>query len=158
MTEFVELFRANALLQRVAIGLLVVITLILVVRWLIEWRTAADDDPDGAAPARASGGSPWRLAQRAAAEGRFDVAAHALVEAVITALAAQGAVRPHPSKTIGDHARDLAVRRHPQAPQFRALRRHYERCIYGDRRVTADDYATLLAMAEPMLASRAAAA
>ncbi|MCE2942914.1 MAG: DUF4129 domain-containing protein [Gemmatimonadota bacterium] len=158
LQEILEQFRGNPVLQRVAIALLVLVAVVLVARWVIEWRTSTEDAEADDGRARVPGGSPWHLAQREAAAGRFDAAAHALFEAVIAALARQGAVRVHPSKTIGDYARELATRRHPLAGRFRALRQHYERCIYGDRRVTADDYAALLTLAEPMLAVRAAAA
>lgn len=156
--DLIDLVRGDPRLRWVAIVLLIAVALVVVGRWVYEWRTAPPDAADATAE-RGGRASPWLVADRAAAEGRFDAAAHAVVEGVLAALAAQGAVRLHPSKTIGEYARELTARRHEHAAGFRALRAHYERCIYGDRRVGADAYATLRTMAEPLRRpTRAAAA
>jgi hypothetical protein len=74
---------------------------------------------------------PWALAQRLAAEGRYTEAAHALYGALLARVAARVPLRLHPSKTVGDYARDLRDTAPSVFTPFREFARSYEVVIYG---------------------------
>jgi len=74
---------------------------------------------------------PWALAQRLAAEGRYTEAAHALYGALLARVAARVPLRLHPSKTVGDYARDLRGTAPSVFTPFREFARSYEVVIYG---------------------------
>jgi hypothetical protein len=102
-------------------------------------------------------GDPWLEAQRAAAEGRFTDAAHALYHAVLESLAARERIRLHDSKTHGDYARELRAVGSPEHTRLRAFGRRFDRAIFGAGRCDANDYHELLALATPLLHQREAA-
>jgi hypothetical protein len=94
---------------------------------------------------------PWADAERLASIGQFTEAAHALYRAVVAALAAQGWVRPHASKTSGDYVRELRRRSAPMELPFRRFGARYDRIIYGMGICDAADYGGLLEEARPLL-------
>jgi hypothetical protein len=85
----------------------------------------------------------WTRAQDLARGGDHDAACHALYAAVLDELVRRGAIRFHPSKTIGDYARELARRGAPAAPAFLAFARQFERIVYGPGVIAAEDFERL---------------
>lgn len=96
-------------------------------------------------------------ARRAAAEGRFTEAAHALYRATLQALASRERLRLDPSKTVGDYARDLRRNGSSAYDPFRVFGRHYERAVFGAAECGPDGWAALLASAAPLLGAEVAA-
>jgi hypothetical protein len=94
---------------------------------------------------------PWGDARRLAGAGSYTEAAHALFAALLMACAARGELRPHPSKTTGDYARELRRRGAPSADGFARFRTRYDRIIFGDLTCDAAGYEELLAEARPLL-------
>ena len=76
-------------------------------------------------------GDPWADARRLAADNRIVEALHALFAAVVISLGRGRHLDPHPAKTAGDYARELAGRRSAHAPGFSEFVRRYERAVYG---------------------------
>jgi hypothetical protein len=99
----------------------------------------------------------WALAVELDAAGRHVEACHAVYVAVLAALARAGTLRFHASKTSGDYARELRQRGSPQAADFTAFVRQFERAVYGWNEPTHDGYVGL-ARAGATLALRRAAA
>jgi hypothetical protein len=97
------------------------------------------------------GEDPWTLAQSLAATGDYTAAAHALYAALLESAARGQQVRLHPSKTAGDYAREMRLRRSQLFRGFRDFANHYEVVIYGDQMCDRDRYDRLFALAVPML-------
>jgi hypothetical protein len=146
-------FRGSASGRWVTISLLVLLVLLILVRAYLAARAARESAVRDVAGARGgnAGAHPWIDAQRLAAAGRFTDAAHALLAAMLAAIAAQGQVRLHASKTAGDYARELRRRGSPAHPRFEAFRRRYDVAIYGRGEVTGAEYAGLLEDALPFI-------
>jgi hypothetical protein len=85
-------------------------------------------------------GDPWAAAQDLAASGRYTEAAHALYAALLQGIASREHVRLHPSKTVGDYARDLRRRSSSLLAPFRDFARSYEIVIYGLRACDRERY------------------
>lgn len=100
---------------------------------------------------------PWLEAQRAAAEGQYTDAAHALNAAVLERLTRRERLRLHESKTHGDYARELRAVGSSAYGSFREFGRLYERIIYGLGECDASGYAALLERAKPFLSLERAA-
>ena len=100
---------------------------------------------------------PWAEAERAAADGRFTDAAHALHAAVLESLSRRERVRLHPSKTDGDYARELRRAQSGAYGPFREFGRLYDRLIYGYGACDGPGYAALLERATPLLSRDKAA-
>ena len=116
-----------------AIGLTVlgIIVLLIVVRIVIA---AMARDETGARARRrgaAAGEDPFVVAERLAAEGRFEDAAHSLYHGVLLALARTDRVRLDPSKTSGDYARELRARGSAAYQPFRAFSRRFDVAVFG---------------------------
>jgi hypothetical protein len=109
-------------------------------------RLAVAGDGNGARDAR-RGGDPWLAAQDEAAAGRYADAAHLLYRSLLEALARRERLRLHPSKTVGDYARDLRVRSSPAALPFRDFARGYEAVVYGVAGCDREGYERLLRVA-----------
>lgn len=100
---------------------------------------------------------PWLEAERAAAEGRYTDAAHALNAAVLERLTRRERIRLHESKTHGDYARELrSIGSNAYGP-FREFGRLYERMIYGRGECDASGYAELMQRARPLVSHSVAA-
>ena len=97
---------------------------------------------------------PWVVAQRLAAAGQFTEAAHALYASVLRGLAARNQVRVHPSKTVGDYARELRRRSSALVSPFREFARSYEVVIYGLGYCDRERYDRLYALARSMIPAR----
>jgi hypothetical protein len=128
----------------VALIVLVIVARIVVAR-RIEDSRARERMPGAGGRARTD---YWGRARELARGGDHDAACHALYAAVLDELTRRGAVRFHPSKTIGDYARELARRGGPAAPAFLAFARQFERVVYGPGLIVVDDFDRLANAAE----------
>ncbi len=136
------------------VGLVVLVALSI-------WRfvVAAYDDPRRARLAmsggdvRRHGGDPLATAQRLAAAGDFTGAAHALYAALLLAAARRERLELHPSKTVGDYARDLRGRSSDLFARFRDFARSYEFVIYGLGECDRERYERLWTLASPIVTS-----
>ena len=107
---------------------------------------------------RASGTEdPFAVADRLAAEGRFEEAAHALYHGVLLALARSDRVRLDPSKTSGDYARELRARGAGSYQDFRAFARRFDIAVFGHGGCDARLIDDLRALAQPLTARARAA-
>src|SRR5258705_7522866 len=118
--------------RAIAIGLAATLVLLVVARFVLAARARDDDAFSAGRGARARAGEdPWRAADRLAADGRFEEAAHALLRGVLASLAQTERVRLDPSKTSGDYARELRVRGSASWEAFRAFGRRFDVAVYG---------------------------
>ena len=107
---------------------------------------------------RASGTEdPFAVADRLAAEGRFEEAAHALYHGVLLALARRERLRLDPSKTSGDYARELRARGSAAYQDFRAFGRRFDIAVFGHGGCDARLIDDLRALAQPLTARARAA-
>lgn len=116
------------------IGLAVVglLALLVVARLILAAR--ARDEGLRIATGRSARGAaeePFSEADRLAAEGRFEEAAHALYHGVLLSLARAERLRLDPSKTSGDYARELRARGSSSLQPFRLFARRFDGAIYG---------------------------
>lgn len=139
------------------IGLTILVVVLIAARFL--YAAQLREDAARAAPrrTRVAGADPWAEAQRAAAEGRYTDAAHALYRTLLASLAHGGPLRLHRSKTAGDYARELRQAGSPAYGAFRDFGRRYDRIIYGDGVCDAAGYEALLRAARPLLERERAA-
>jgi hypothetical protein len=132
-------------------GAVVLVALIVVARIAVDRRLAENRrrglDVRGA---RGERRDYWRIAGELAASGRHADASHAVYAAVLDALTGSGMVKYHSSKTSGDYARELRRHGSPLATDFRSFAREFDRAVYGTAAVSAEDYARLRALAEPL--------
>ena len=84
-----------------------------------------------------AGEDPFVAAERLAAEGRFEDAAHALYRGVLLALTRSDRVRLDPSKTSGDYARELRARGSASYQPFRDFSRRFDVAVFGHGRCDA---------------------
>ena len=105
----------------------------------------------------AAGEDPFVAAERLAAEGRFEDAAHALYHGVLLAVARSDRLRLDPSKTSGDYARALRARGSPSYRPFREFSRRFDVAVFGHGGCDAALIDDLRRLASP-LAPRARAA
>ncbi len=101
-----------------------------------------------------SPGDPLSDAERLAAAGNYTDAAHALYAALLASLAERERVRVHPSKTVGDYARELRRRSSALMTPFREFARSYEVVVYGIGSCDRPRYERLYALASGMLPRR----
>ena len=99
----------------------------------------------------------WAAADELAAANDFVGGCHAVYLAVLDALARSGALAAHASKTPGDYARELRLRRSAAAAAFRAFARQFETAVYGPTQPVAATYQALRQSAERVISPRAAA-
>jgi hypothetical protein len=151
--DILRFFRGSATGRHVTIAIVALIVVAVAVHFVLATLAARNDAVAADAnPARARASDAWRDAERLAAAGRFTDASHALLAALLSAFAQRGDVRLHASKTAGDYARELARRGSPARAPFQQFRRRYDAVIFGVGSCTADEYASLLRDAAPMLA------
>ena len=116
------------------IGLIVLgIIVALIVARLVISALARDETAQriGRGRGAQSGEDPFATAERLAAAGQFEDAAHALYHGVLLALARSERVRLDPSKTSGDYARELRARGSASLPSFRAFSRRFDVAVFG---------------------------
>jgi hypothetical protein len=92
---------------------------------------------------------PFIQAERLAAEGRYEDAAHALYHGVLLALARGDRLRLDPSKTSGDYARELRARGSASYQPFRAFSRRFDVAVFGHGGCDAELIADLRRLATP---------
>ena len=86
-----------------------------------------------------------------AVQGAYVEAAHLLHAALVTRLAEGRRVRRHPSKTVGDYARELRAANDGASAAYRAFAQVYEIVAYGDGMCDAVRFARLEQLAAPVL-------
>ncbi len=109
---------------------------IIVAAILLRLVVAALARDEGGATARRrrgvrAGEDPFAAADRLAAEGRFEDAAHALYHGVLLAVAHGDRLRLDPSKTSGDYARELSARGSSSYQPFREFSRRFDIAVFG---------------------------
>ncbi len=117
---------------------------------LVLWRRFGGDERARLAQRHAAGavgGDPWARAQQEAAAGRYTDAAHLLYQAILVALAGRERLRLHPSKTVGDYARELRARSSSAFPGYREFARLYETVVYGLQHCDRERWERLQALA-----------
>jgi hypothetical protein len=138
-----------------AIGLLALVAALVLAR--VAYGVYRRRDRGAALAGAARRGRPpvghgaWLDAQALAARGAYTEAAHALYRALLEAVAARERVRLHPSKTVGDYARDLRARSSTLLGRFREFARSYEAVVYGGVPCDAARFERLRALAEPLV-------
>ena len=90
-------------------------------------------------------------AERLAVNGEYTAAAHLLFAVVLAVGSARGEFRVHPSKTLGDYAREIRRRATGWQQPFAAFRHRFDRAMYGDAACSAEDYQGLLTDVQAML-------
>lgn len=138
----------------VAIALAAALFLAVLVSVIMEWRERRLDIARARLAERAAQvrwDDPWRASQDLAARGDFTQAAHALYAALLDSAARRQQVRLHPSKTVGDYARELRMRSSALLERFRAFAGVYEVVVYGLGQCDADRYRRLLELAGPVV-------
>lgn len=136
----------------VAIALAAALFLAVLAGVVIEWRERRLDAARARQAERATAvrwDDPWRASQDLAARGDFTQAAHALYAALLDSAARRQQVRLHPSKTVGDYARELRMRSSALLERFRAFAGVYEVVVYGLGQCDAARYQRLLELAGP---------
>ena len=118
--------------RTIGLTVLGIIVAVILLRLLI----AALAREEGVARARrrrgpGGGDDPFVTADRLAAEGRFEEAAHELYHGVLLALAHAERLRLDPSKTSGDYARELRARGSSSYQPFRAFSRRFDVAVFG---------------------------
>jgi hypothetical protein len=127
---------------------------------LVVARRLSDDRRRRGLGVRANRGEAvdyWIVAHDEAASGRYAEACHAVYAAVLDTFAREGIVTFHPSKTSGDYGRELRRAGVHVATDFRSFARQFDRVIFGELSVSAEDYARLRGLAERAARVRAAA-
>jgi hypothetical protein len=155
----VEFLRGSGPARWVAIGFTVLLVLAVVARFLLAAR-ARNEDIDGGEQGRRerSGEDPWRAAERLAAAGQLEQAAHALYRGVVESVVRTDRLRLDPSKTSGDYARELRARGSARLTPFRQFGRRFDVAVYGHEGCTAEAIAELSRLAEPFRGERSARA
>lgn len=150
-----EFLRASGPARWIAIGFTVLLVLLVVARFLLATRARGefDDTADGARRGRA-GEDPWRAAERLAAAGQLEEAAHALYRGVVESVARSERLRLDPSKTSGDYARELRAHGSPRLPEFRAFARRFDVAIYGHGGCDTETLVELSRLAAPFRGER----
>ena len=117
-----------------AIGLTILGIIVAAILLRLVIAALARDESGGRTSRRrgvGAGEDPFVAAERLAAEGRFEDAAHALYHGVLLALARSDRLRLDPSKTSGDYARELRSRGSPSYQPFREFSRRFDVAVFG---------------------------
>lgn len=149
-----EQLRTSPAMFWALVGIVAALVLALVGRAVILWRLHRTDMARGmvwGAMGGAPGEDPWVAAQALAASGDYTGAAHALYAAMLESAARQHEIRLHPSKTVGDYARELRTRSSSLFSRFREFGRSYEVVMYGIGTCDAQRYQHLHTLAVPVV-------
>jgi len=154
-----DYLRGSAPARWTAIGFTLLLVALIVARFTIAARARADDlEMDEHGRRRGGGEDPWRAADRSAAAGQFEEAAHALYRGVVASVGRTDRLRLDPSKTSGDYARELRARGSARYTPFRAFARRFDVAVYGHGSCDAESVAELFRLAEPFRGERSARA
>jgi hypothetical protein len=158
IAHLVRFLRHSPVSRPFGYTVLALIVLGVVARLLVSAQARDDARGPLRRRTRASGtDDPFTIADRLAAEGRFEEAAHALYHGVLLALAQRERLRLDPSKTSGDYARELRARGSAAYQPFRAFGRRFDVAVFGHGGCDARLIDDLRTLAQP-LTSRARAA
>lgn len=151
----VDFLRGSGPARWIAIGFTALLVLLVIARFLLAAR-ARSEEIDGGDRARGgrAGEDPWRAAERLAAGGHLEEAAHALYRGVVESVARTDRLRLDPSKTSGDYARELRARGSARLAPFRLFARRFDVAVYGHGGCTAETVAELSRLAEPFRGDR----
>jgi hypothetical protein len=143
-------------LQQVALVLVILLVVAVIARAMVvahAARIARAAERDGGRGRGTAGrlADPWLEAQRLAANGDYTAAAHSAYAAVLLALSRRARIRLHPSKTVGDYARELRRTQSALAPRYREFARLYEVVIYGVGTCDRDRWERLQALAADLV-------
>jgi hypothetical protein len=131
LANLMQHVRGTGLARTAALTVAAVLVLLVVARLVLSAR-ARDASVRVAHRGRVTtSDDPWVAAERLAAEGRYEEAAHALYHGVLANLAHTERLRLDPSKTSGDYARELRARRSAAYTPFRAFSRRFDAAVYG---------------------------
>ena len=111
----------------------------------------------GGGAARGAPRDFWAMSRGLAAAGDYAAACHALYAAVIDALARNGSVKFHSSKTSGDYVWELRRNGSPAVQSFRSFARLFDRAVYGTASADHGDYERLVQAAESAASIQTAA-
>ena len=132
MERLVDFIRHLPSSRAIGLTILGIIVVLILVRLVIA---ALARDETGTRTRRRNGAvageDPFLVAERLAAEGRFEDAAHSLYHGVLLSLARTDRVRLDPSKTSGDYARELRARGSASYQPFRAFSRRFDVAVFG---------------------------
>jgi len=159
VNALVDYLRGSGPARWFALGLTVLLVLLVLARFLLAARARANVDDMGAGARRGRAGEdPWRTAERLAAAGQFEEAAHALYRGVVDSVTRTDRLRLDPSKTSGDYARELRARGSPRLSTFRTFARRFDVAVYGHGACDAATIAELSRLSEPFRGERSARA
>lgn len=159
LDALVSFLRGSGPARWIAIGFTVLLVLLVVARFLLAAHARDEDlERDDRARGGRPGEDPWRAADRLAAAGQLEEAAHALYRGVVESVARTDRLRVDPSKTSGDYARELRARSSTRLAAFRTFARRFDVAVYGHGGCTADAIAELSRLAEPFRGERGARA
>ena len=134
-----------------AVTVAALLVALVVARLLIAARARDDEGISfGARGGTSRREDPWRAAERLAAAGDFEGAAHQLYRGVLASLQQGERLRLDPSHTSGDYARELRARGSGALHPFRAFARRFDVAVYGHGPCDAALYDDLLRLAEPL--------
>lgn len=154
-----EYLRGSAPARWTAIAFTVLLVVLIIARFVMAARARAEESGVEHRTRRGrTGEDPWRAAERLAAAGQFEDAAHALYRGVVESLADSDRLRLDPSRTSGDYARELRARGSARLPAFRAFARRFDVAVYGHGVCDAGSIAELSRLAEPFRGERGARA
>jgi hypothetical protein len=151
MAESPVAFWTARVLLALAVALVVGRAAYLAWTW---WREREGHTTLGTNGRRGTARDPWLRAQEEAAAGRYTEAAHLLYQALLQLLAGRERLRLHPSKTVGDYARELRARSSTAFPAFRDFARDYEIVVYDLQTCDRQRYERLRDLAHPLAGPR----
>ena len=132
IAHLVRFLRTSPVSRPLGYTVLALIVIGVLARLLIAAQARDDARGPLRRRTRASGAEdPFVAAERLAAEGRFEDAAHALYHGVLLALARSDRLRLDPSKTSGDYARELRARGSASYQPFRDFSRRFDVAVFG---------------------------
>jgi len=158
IAHLVRFLRTSPVSRPLGYTVLALIVIGVLARLLIAAQARDDARGPLRRRTRASGAEdPFVMAERLAAEGKYEEAAHALYRGVLLAMARQERLRLDPSKTSGDYARELWARGSASYQPFRAFGRRFDIAVFGHGVCDARLIEDLRMLAQP-LTGRARAA
>jgi Domain of unknown function (DUF4129) len=137
--------------RTLVIGVAVLLVALVVARLLIAAQARDGEDISfGSHGSVSRREDPWRAAERLAAAGDFEGAAHQLYRGVLASLQQGERLRLDPSHTSGDYARELRARGSAALSPFRAFARRFDVAVYGHGTCDAALYDDLRLLADPL--------
>jgi len=158
IAHLVRFLRTSPVSRPLGYTVLALIVIGVLARLLIAAQARDDARGPLRRRTRAAGAEdPFVMAERLAAEGKYEEAAHALYRGVLLAMARQERLRLDPSKTSGDYARELRARGSASYQPFRAFGRRFDVAVFGHGGCDARLIEDLRMLAQPLTARARAA-